>query len=88
MVCRREGNSSQGVNGFLSALPNNRDATVDSMTWNGDYGSAYAAVMTLHEITTGGLGAIIDELEAGNTVAGAIMNAKMGQYAEIPTTCC
>ncbi len=52
-------------------------------TWTGDYGSAYAAVMTLHEITTGGLGAIIDRLEAGDTLSEAIASTTQADTGEI-----
>ncbi|MBM7649374.1 flagellin [Bacillus ectoiniformans] len=52
-------------------------------TWTGDYGSAYAAVMTLHETTTGGLSAIIDRLEAGDTLSEAIAGTTQVSTAEI-----
>lgn len=43
-------------------------------SFNGDYGSAYAATMVLHEITDGGLNSIIDRLEAGDTLNQALAN--------------
>lgn len=63
----------QGGMPFLNNHSPITTATVDtSEPWNKDYGSAYAAVMTLHEITTGGIQAIVDRLEAGVTLDKAI----------------
>jgi flagellin len=72
----------QGGVPFLNTLSSNDAATITS-TWNGDYGSAYAAVMTLHETTTGGLDAIIDRLEAGDTLDQAIANTTQADTTEI-----
>jgi flagellin len=62
----------QGGNGFLSSMTNST-ASVSS-SWSGDYGSAFAAVKTLHEITVGGINAIVDRLELGDTLDQAIAN--------------
>ncbi len=65
----------QGGSGFLPTP--NSSASVNLLAWGGttaEYGSAYAAVKTLHEITVGGINAFIDQLEAGNSLDAA-MNA-------------
>lgn len=65
----------QGGNGFI--VPPNNSASVNLLAWTGttaEYGSAFAAIKTLHEITAGGINAIIDELEAGNSLDAAINN--------------
>lgn len=65
----------QGGNSFLSALGTRSTASINLASWNSDYGSAYAAVMTLHEVTTGGLAAIIDRMQNnGDTLDQAIAN--------------
>jgi flagellin len=71
-----------GVPFMDSNLASYSDAEITS-SWNGDYGSAYAAVMTLHETTTGGLQAIIDELETGVTLDQALANTTQADTAEI-----
>ena len=72
----------QGGVPFLNTL-SSKDAAHITSTWNGDYGSAYAAVMTLHEITDGGLGSIIDRLEAGDTLDQAINSTARNSSGEI-----
>lgn len=62
----------QGGVPFLNQHTPRDSATIPTSGWTGDYGSAYAAVMTLHEITTGGIGAIVDRLEAGDTLSQAL----------------
>ncbi len=42
--------------------------------FDGDYRSAFEAVKVLHEITDGGINAIIDRLEAGDTLDQALAN--------------
>ena len=42
--------------------------------FDGDYRSSYEAVKVLHEITTGGISAFIDRLEAGDTLDQAFAN--------------
>jgi len=74
----------QGGVPFLKQHTPMSSATIPTgSSWTGDYGSAYAAVMTLHEITTGGLGAIIDRLEAGDTLSEAIANTTQASTAEL-----
>lgn len=74
----------QGGNPFLNGLTPKSNATIPTdHSWSGDYGSAYAAVMTLHEITTGGLSAIVDELEAGKTLSEAIAATTQVDTGEI-----
>ncbi|OXT16882.1 hypothetical protein B9K06_12900 [Bacillus sp. OG2] len=63
--------SIQGGVPFLGSLGSNSSAAI-TPAWTGDYGSAYAAVMTLHEATTGGIQAIVDRLEAGDTLDQAL----------------
>jgi flagellin len=73
----------QGGNGFLT--PPNSSAYVDLSAWTGtsaDYGSAFAAIKTLHEITVGGINAIIDELESGNSLDAAINNTSQTLNAD------
>jgi flagellin len=63
----------QGGSGFIA--PPNNSASVNLLAWTGttaEYGSAFAAIKTLHEITVGGINAIIDQLEAGNSLDAAI----------------
>lgn len=64
----------QGGNGFLSTMIQRSDATVSLSSWNGEYGSAFAAVRVLHEITNGGIQAFIDELESGGSLDDAFDN--------------
>lgn len=42
--------------------------------FDGDYRSAYEAVKVLHEVTDGGINAIIDQLEAGDTLDQALFD--------------
>lgn len=42
--------------------------------FDGDYRSAYEAVKVLHEITDGGINAIIDQLETGDTLDQALLD--------------
>jgi flagellin len=56
------------------------DGTASSTT---DYASAYAAAKALHEMTDGGIAAIIDELEAGNSLDTAIANTTQQTQGEI-----
>lgn len=74
----------QGGVPFLNALtgPNSNASIPTGSTWTGDYGSAYAAVMTLHEITTGGLGAIVDRLQLGDTLDQALANTTQSNIGE------
>ncbi len=60
----------QGGNNF--AVTDHNVALTSS--FDGDYRSAYEAVKTLHEITDGGINAIIDRLEAGDNLDQAINN--------------
>lgn len=48
-----------------------------------EYASAYVALRALHEMTTGGIAAIIDELEAGNSLDAAINNTTQGDIFEM-----
>jgi flagellin len=78
--------SIQGGAPFLNTLGSRSDAAVGGV-WTGsqgDYGSAYAAVMTLHEITTGGIQAIVDRLEAGDTLDQAISNTTQASTVDLP----
>lgn len=73
----------QGGVPFLNQHTPKSSASIPSgSTWTGDYGSAYAAVMTLHEITTGGISAIVDRLEAGDTLSQALTNTTQGNVGE------
>jgi flagellin len=74
----------QGGVPFLNNLSSNDAASINS-SWNGDYGSAYAAVMTLHEITDGGLKAIIDELKTGISLDQAFANTTQSGAGELTT---
>ncbi len=58
----------QGGNGFAET---DRNVALTS-SFDGDYKSAFQAVKTLHEITNGGINAIIDRLEAGDDLDAAI----------------
>ena len=67
----------QGGNGWISQIPGGITASDISGTFDnspGDYATAFVAIKTLHEITEGGISAIIDELEAGNSLTDAIDN--------------
>ncbi|RKQ12327.1 hypothetical protein D8M03_17030 [Lysinibacillus endophyticus] len=71
----------QGGAPFLNAT--GKDNVLLTDTWNSDYGSAYAAVMVLHEATDGGIQAIVDELEAGKTLDQALAATTQGDTGEI-----
>lgn len=71
----------QGGNGFLTGTKS--DAFVNLANWGDDYGSAYAAVKTLHEITVGGIQAIVDELEGGATLDQAMANTTQTNQLEL-----
>lgn len=58
----------QGGNLFAET---DRDVALTTQ-FDGDYKSAYQAVKTLHEITDNGINAIIDRLEAGDTLNAAL----------------
>lgn len=75
----------QGGSGFLS-MHTPKSAASLSPTWNGDYGSAYGAVMALHESTTGGLQAILNRLKAGDTLDQALANTAQSDAGEITGT--
>jgi flagellin len=60
--------SIQGGN-FFGATDSNVSLT---NPFDGDYRSAYEAVKTLHEITDGGIDAIINSLESGNDLDAAL----------------
>jgi len=65
----------QGGVGFIA--PPNNSASVNLGAWTGttaEYGSAFAAIKTLHEITVGGISAFIDRLEAGDSIDDAFNN--------------
>jgi len=56
-------------------------------TWDGgdEYATAFAALKVLHEVTNGGIAAVIDELEAGKTLDQAINDSTQSNGAEINT---
>ena len=65
----------QGGNGWISQISGGiTGSDIGGVFDNslGDYASAFVAVKTLHEITVGGISAIIDELEAGNSLDAAM----------------
>lgn len=65
----------QGGNPFLQqTLANGGSASLSSGSFDGDYGSAFAGALVLHDITDGGLNAIINELVDGKTLNQAIAN--------------
>ena len=79
------------IEGMAMAIQGgNNFGTIDASSqidtgWTGslqNYADAYAAVKTLHEITTGGLGAFIDRLELGDTLDQAFANTVQGNSAE------
>ena len=77
--------SIQGGNGFLSGISPKSNATISASGWGGssnDYGSAFAAVKTLHEITVGGIQAFVDRLEAGDTLDQAFQNTTQTNQGE------
>lgn len=51
--------------------------------FDGDYRSAYEAVKVLHEITTGGITAIVDRLEAGDSLDQAFANTTQAATGEL-----
>lgn len=74
----------QGGNPFLDNYSPKSSASIPTgSSWSGDYGSAYGAVMTLHEITTGGISAIVDRLEAGDTLSEAIATTTQANTSDI-----
>jgi flagellin len=48
-----------------------------------EYASAFVAVKTLHEITVGGIGAVIDRLELGDSLDQAIANTTQQDQGEV-----
>jgi flagellin len=76
----------QGGNSWISAVSGGISGTSVSGSFGNttsDYASAFVALKVLHEITSGGINAIIDELEAGNTISGAINNTTQGNIGEV-----
>lgn len=71
-------NSISGLNGVLT------DADIDGAFGNSteEYASAYVALKTLHEITSGGISAIIDQLELGNSLDQAMNNTTQSGFGE------
>jgi len=81
----------QGGNGFITAsgsIGNPQSANIAGTFDNsiGDYASAFVAVKTLHEITDGGINAIIDRMEAGDTLDQAIANTTQQDQGEVTST--
>lgn len=73
----------QGRNTYFNMThPVKANATVSSTSWNGDYEASFAAIKTLHEITTGGIQAVIDRLELGDTLDQAIQNTTQSDSGE------
>jgi flagellin len=78
----------QGGNGFITAsgsIGNPQSASVTGTFDNStaDYASAYVALKTLHEITVGGISAIIDELEGGATLDAAMAATTQQDQGEV-----
>lgn len=74
----------QGRNTYYNmSYANKADALVSYTSWNGDYEASFAAIKTLHEITTGGMQAVIERLEQGDTLDQAIQNTTQGNGAEL-----
>jgi flagellin len=78
----------QGGNGFITAGGSIGDPQSASVTGTfdnstSDYASAYVALKTLHEITSGGISAVIDELEAGNSLDAAIQATMQQDQGEV-----
>jgi len=83
--------ATQGGNGFITAPSSIGTADAASIVGAfsnsiSDYASAYVAVKTLHEITVGGINAIIDELESGGTLDDAIANTVQQVQGEVDGT--
>lgn len=57
----------------------------DGSPFDGDYRSAFEALKVLHEITQGGIAAIIDRLEVGDTTDQALANTVQDGGAELAT---
>ncbi|QOR66248.1 flagellinolysin [Cytobacillus suaedae] len=75
----------QGGVPFLNTYSPMSGANITT-SWNGDYGSAYGAVMALHESTTGGIQAILTELQGGATLDQALDNTIQSDVGEISGT--
>ncbi|MDM8534038.1 flagellinolysin [Clostridiaceae bacterium HSG29] len=78
----------QGGAPYIDELTGNiEDVSLDVDTAFGgsieEYAKAYIALRTLHEITDGGINAIIDELEAGKTLDKAIEDTTQTDQGEL-----
>ena len=62
----------------------NDPASVDDNQSTKDYASAYVALKTLHELTVGGIDAIIDELETGISLDAAILATTQDAGGDAP----
>lgn len=74
----------EGLAQVVQGNPGLDDGNVAEVSpFDGDYGDAFYAMKTLHEITVGGLGAIIDRLEAGDTLNQAFANTTQDGGGEL-----
>lgn len=76
----------QGGNGWISQISGGISGADIAGTFDnslGDYASAFVAIKSLHEITVGGISAVIDELEAGNSLDAAINNTVQRNQGEV-----
>ncbi|TCQ02724.1 flagellinolysin [Serpentinicella alkaliphila] len=76
----------QGANSWIASITGGiTNADISGVFGNTyeDYASAFVAIKTLHEITEGGINAIINELEAGNSLDVAILNTVQRNQGEV-----
>ncbi|MCH4889287.1 flagellin [Acidaminobacter sp. JC074] len=79
----------QGGNGWTaSELGGAENAVVSGAFSNSlaDYASAFVALKTLHEITSGGINSVIDAMESGATLDQAIQATSQGDRGEVTST--